>query len=141
MRIVYLSEQRVTRVVRFECTWFLCLVLSRLDDRSYLLHGLLVSAGRNELIDIYIYIYIKETILCVLVKIEKWKNFKTSVSKCWIFLLLLPLKLSKWIIICMNNLQEYCRACFYSINNNTVNFVSNQLIKFFLRNFKKFVTC
>lgn len=41
----------------------------------------------------------------------------------------------------MNNLQEYCRACFYSINNNTVNFVSDQLIKFFLRNFKKFVTC
>lgn len=52
MRIVYLSEQRVTRAVGFECTWFLCLVLSRLDDRSY--RGLLVSAGRNELIDIYI---------------------------------------------------------------------------------------
>lgn len=68
MRIVYLSEQRVTRVVGFECTWFLCLVLSRLDDRSYLLHGLLVSAGRNELIDIYIYIYkrkLEETILAI----------------------------------------------------------------------------
>lgn len=51
MRIVYLSEQRVTRAAGFECTWFLCLVLSRLDDRSYLLYVLLLSTGRNKLTD------------------------------------------------------------------------------------------